>query len=127
MKRTEDQTAPMSLAKEVSEEAFAEQWERAWRTHWEKAGFTPYELPASDSTEAGEREFLMQPRTLDRERARLTRIMEEFEHGFRSLHKLGPAVTVFGSARFKPDHPYYELGRQVGRRLAESGFTVITG
>jgi len=53
--------------------------------------------------------------------------MDEFEHGFRNLYKLGPAVSVFGSARFKRDHPYYELGRQVGRRLAESGFAVITG
>jgi uncharacterized protein (TIGR00730 family) len=40
---------------------------------------------------------------------------------------LGPAVTVFGSARFKPGHPYYELARQVGRNLAEAGLTVITG
>jgi len=53
--------------------------------------------------------------------------MSEFEHGFRSLRNLGPAVTVFGSARFPPGHPYYELGRHVGRKLAESGFTVITG
>lgn len=113
--------------REKAEKAFAQQWEHAWRMHWEKTGFTPYELPVSNSAEAGEREFLRQPRTLDRERARLKRIMDEFEHGFRSLHKLGPAVTVFGSARFKPEHPYYELGRQVGRRLAESGFTVITG
>ena len=112
---------------ETDNQAFAEQWEHAWRMHWEKTGFTPYELPLSDSVAAGEREFLMQPRTLDRERARLKRILDEFEHGFRSLHKLGPAVTVFGSARFKPDHPYYELGRQVGRKLAESGLTVITG
>ena len=53
--------------------------------------------------------------------------MSEFEHGFRSLRNLGPALTVFGSARFTPGHPYYELGRQVGGRLAASGFTVITG
>jgi len=95
--------------------------------HWEKTGFTPYELPLNDSRGAGEREFLMQPRTLNGERSRLKRIMSEFEHGFRSLRNLGPAVTVFGSARFIPGHPYYELGRQVGGRLAGSGFTVITG
>jgi len=106
----------------------ADEWERAWRRHWRKTGFTPYELSLSES-EATERErsFLMQPRTLDRERARLKRIMQEFEHGFRRLHKLGPAVTVFGSARFKPDHRYYELSREVGRKLAEAGLTVITG
>jgi uncharacterized protein (TIGR00730 family) len=127
LKRAKDQTAPVSPARKAIEEDFAEQWERAWRTHWEKTGFTPYELPVSDSAGAGEREFLMQPRTSDGERSRLKRIMSEFEHGFRSLRNLGPAVTVFGSARFTPGHPYYELSRQVGRRLAESGFTVITG
>jgi uncharacterized protein (TIGR00730 family) len=53
--------------------------------------------------------------------------MAEFEHGFRRLHKLGPAITVFGSARFQPGHPFYELGRQVSRKLAEAGLTVISG
>jgi uncharacterized protein (TIGR00730 family) len=104
------------------------EWERAWRKHWQKTGFTPYELNLSESKATQrERSFLMQQRTLDREQARLKRIMGEFEHGFRRLHKLGPAVTVFGSARFKPGHPYYELARQVGRKLAEAGLTVITG
>jgi len=103
-------------------------WERAWRRHWQKTGFTPYELNLSESKATQrERSFLTRPRTLERERTRLKRIMQEFEHGFRRLHKLGPAVTVFGSARFEPDHPYYHLGRQVGRKLAEAGLTVITG
>jgi uncharacterized protein (TIGR00730 family) len=43
------------------------------------------------------------------------------------LHFLGPCVTVFGSARFEADHPYYELGREVGARLARRGFAVMTG
>jgi hypothetical protein len=127
VKSAEDQAAPIGLTLEVSEVDFAEQWESAWRTHWEKTGFTSYELPKSDASGAGEREFLMRPRTLDGERSRLKRITSEFEHGFRSLRNLGPAVTVFGSARFSPGHQYYELGRQVGRRLAEAGFAVITG
>ena len=105
-----------------------DEWERAWQKHWKKTGFTPYELSASGSEAAyRERSFLMQQRTPERERARLQRIMGEFERGFRRLHALGPAVTVFGSARFKPEHPYYELGRQVGRKLAEAGLAVITG
>jgi len=105
-----------------------DEWERAWQRHWKKTGFTPYELSVSGSSAVHrERSFLMQRRTPERERARLKRIMGEFEHGFRRLHTLGPAVTVFGSARFKPGHPYYELGRQVGRKLAEAGLTVITG
>lgn len=51
----------------------------------------------------------------------------EFIRGFRALHFVGPCVTVFGSARFKEDHPYYQLARQVGACLAEAGFTVMTG
>jgi len=51
----------------------------------------------------------------------------EFIRGFRVLHFVGPCVTVFGSARFKEDHPYYALAREVGRGLAQLGFTVMTG
>ena len=127
MKRAEDQSGRVRPTRVLNERDFAEKWESAWRIHWEKTGFTPYELPLNDSSVAPEREFLMQPRTLEGERSRLNRIMSEFEHGFRSLRNLGPAVTVFGSARFTPSHPYYELGHQVGRRLAEAGFTLITG
>ena len=55
------------------------------------------------------------------------RIFGEFIHGFRRLHFVGPCVTVFGSARFREDQPYYQLGRQVGAELAHAGFTVMTG
>src|SRR5262249_31451557 len=58
---------------------------------------------------------------------RAIRIFFEFIRGFRKLHFLGPCVTVFGSARFKEDHPYYTLARDVGARLARAGFTVMTG
>jgi uncharacterized protein (TIGR00730 family) len=54
-------------------------------------------------------------------------IFAEFIRGFRALHFVGPCVTVFGSARFKEDHPYYVMAREVGRALAELGFTVVTG
>jgi len=127
VKHAGDEKTPASLTRAVTESDFAEQWESAWHAHWEKTGFSPYELPVSDSSGVAEREFLMQPRTLEGERSRLNRIMKEFEHGFRSLRNLGPAVTVFGSARFTPGHPYYELSRQVGRKLAQAGFAVITG
>src|SRR6187549_102866 len=103
-------------------------WERAWQKHWKKTGFTSYELNLPDNEAANrERNFLTQRRTPEREKARLKRIMAEFEHGFKRLGKLGPAVTVFGSARFKPGHPHYELAREVGRELALAGLTVITG
>jgi hypothetical protein len=51
----------------------------------------------------------------------------EMIRGFRALHFVGPCVTVFGSARFREDHPYYALARQVGAELAAVGFTVMTG
>jgi uncharacterized protein (TIGR00725 family) len=51
----------------------------------------------------------------------------DFLRGFRTLHFVGPCVTVFGSARFHEDHPYYALAREVGRRVSGLGFTVMTG
>jgi uncharacterized protein (TIGR00730 family) len=54
-------------------------------------------------------------------------IVREMIRGFRILHFVGPCVSVFGSARFKEDHPYYDLARSVGRNLAQIGFTVMTG
>jgi uncharacterized protein (TIGR00730 family) len=54
-------------------------------------------------------------------------VVNDFLNGFRALHFVGPCVTVFGSARFNEDHPYYVLGRQVGAAIAKMGFTVLTG
>jgi uncharacterized protein (TIGR00730 family) len=51
----------------------------------------------------------------------------DFLRGFRVLHFVGPCVTVFGSARFGDEHPYYRLTRTVGQRLSMMGFTVMTG
>lgn len=45
----------------------------------------------------------------------------------RKLHFIGPCITVFGSARFKEDHKYYECAREFGRRIAEIGLTTMTG
>ncbi|GGC15177.1 TIGR00730 family Rossman fold protein [Cellulomonas carbonis] len=58
---------------------------------------------------------------------RVMRIQSEFVEGFGALAEVGPAVSVFGSARTKPDTAEYELGRRVGRGLAEEGYAVITG
>jgi uncharacterized protein (TIGR00730 family) len=58
---------------------------------------------------------------------RVMRIQSEFIEGFGALAELGPAVGVFGSARTHPDDPFYAKGEEVGRRLAEAGFAVITG
>lgn len=51
----------------------------------------------------------------------------EFIRGFRLLRNMGPCVTVFGSARFQPHHPYYHLARDMAKRLGEHGFTIMTG
>jgi SLOG cluster4 family len=104
----------------------ADAWEQSWQTHWSKVGLPGYELPIGGPG-AQEREFLTQSRTPQKERARLKRISDEFERAFKALYALGPAVTVFGSARFKPGHPYYELARQVGAELARAGFATLTG
>lgn len=51
----------------------------------------------------------------------------EFLKGLRALHFVGPCITVFGSARFDENHPYYKLARKVGAEIAKMGFTVMTG
>jgi uncharacterized protein (TIGR00730 family) len=57
----------------------------------------------------------------------LGRTLRTFVSGFTRLHVTGPCVTVFGSARTPESHPHYALGREIGRRLSEAGFTVMTG
>lgn len=71
--------------------------------------------------------FLAGPRSRIPEAVEVLRIAREFIRGFRTLHFVGPCVTVFGSARFREGHPYYGLARQVGADLARAGFTVMTG
>ena len=58
---------------------------------------------------------------------RVMRIQSEFVEGFGALAELGPAVSVFGSARTKPGSPYYALAEEVGGRLVRAGYAVITG
>jgi len=58
---------------------------------------------------------------------RVLRIQAEFVEGFGALAELGPAIAVFGSARTKPDNPFYDKGVKLGRALTEAGFAVITG
>jgi hypothetical protein len=58
---------------------------------------------------------------------RVFRIMSEFVEGFEQLSRVGPAVTIFGSARRIEQNPYYEQARRTGRLLAESNIAVITG
>jgi uncharacterized protein (TIGR00730 family) len=106
--------------------ASLDQWERNWQEHWSKAGTPGYELPKQGAAGA-EAAFLTEVRTREKEIARLERIRDEFIRGFKGLSQLGPAVTVFGSARFKEDHQYYKLARAVGGQLARAGLATLTG
>lgn len=75
----------------------------------------------------GDKRLLAGPQSRLAEAMRVLRIGAEFVRGFRSMHFAGPCVTVFGSARFRHGHRYYELSRRVGAALSTRGFTVMTG
>jgi uncharacterized protein (TIGR00730 family) len=67
------------------------------------------------------------PAFLETDPWRALRILSEFVDGFDALASIGPAITVFGSARAEPDDPEYVLAREIGQRLAREGWAVITG
>ena len=58
---------------------------------------------------------------------RIFRIMAEFVEGFEELASIGPAVTIFGSARAEPDSEYYKLAEETAKEIAKVGFGIITG
>lgn len=55
------------------------------------------------------------------------KVMSEFVEGFEKLAKIGPCVTIFGSARVKPGHPYYKMAEEIAYELVQQGYGVITG
>jgi hypothetical protein len=83
--------------------------------------------PANGNATHPERIFLRGPHTRTHELRQIIRVAREMLRGFRVLHFVGPCVTVFGSARFTEEHPYYNLARNIGSSLGELGFTVMTG
>ncbi|MEM7083413.1 MAG: TIGR00730 family Rossman fold protein [Pseudomonadota bacterium] len=64
---------------------------------------------------------------LSRESWKIFQIMAEFVDGFEKLSGISPSVSVFGSARTSPDDPNYALAEDIGRRLSDAGFAVVTG
>lgn len=74
-----------------------------------------------------DRIFLSSEGSQNDDDARAARIIRELLRGFDALRGIGPCVTVFGSARFKPGSRHYELAVDVGEAFARAGFTVITG
>ena len=55
------------------------------------------------------------------------KIMGEFVNGYEKLSRIGPCVSIFGSARTKPDHKHYKLAEEVAKKIVEQGYGVITG
>ena len=84
-------------------------------------------MTASNTVQNEERLFSQGPRSRWSEFLFACKVFAEFIKGFRAFHFLGPCATVFGSARFKEGFPHYETAMVFGRRLAEMGFTVMTG
>ncbi len=71
--------------------------------------------------------FLEGPQNRWKEFRFAVNVLLEFIKGFRTLHFVGPCVTVFGSARFKEDHPYYKQAQELSGEIAKLGFTIMTG
>ena len=64
---------------------------------------------------------------LTRESWKIFQIMAEFVEGFERMACVKPSVSIFGSARTSPDHPYYKLTTDIARELSDSGFSVVSG
>lgn len=93
-----------------------------------RAGAEAQPLPYQRETE-DERllESVEELETIGRDAWRIFRIMGEFVEGFEDMAKVGPCVSVFGSARVKPENPQYQLCVDTARLLGEAGFGIITG
>lgn len=64
---------------------------------------------------------------LNRESWKIFQIMAEFVEGFERLAQIKPSVSLFGSARMAPDHPYYQLTEEIARGLSDAGFSIVSG
>ena len=87
--------------------------------------FDQFSLLARDI--GSDRRLLTTGRDRGDDLASAVRVFLEFLRGYEALQINGPTVTIFGSARFPQDHPYYQLARDLGKRLAEEGLAVLTG
>jgi hypothetical protein len=85
------------------------------------------EAPLLRAVQGAEKSFLSGRRDREQDLESAVRIFLEILRGFEELDFSGPCVTVFGSARFSDGHPYYETAKELGQRLAEEGFAVMTG
>ena len=83
--------------------------------------------PAKKPEVRSEIKFLSGPQNRWQEFKFSVKVLFEFIKGFRALHFVGPCVTIFGSARFKAGHPFYEQTVALAGKIAELGFTIMTG
>lgn len=83
--------------------------------------------PSKKAAVKSEIRFLSGPQSRWQEFSFSIKVLFEFIKGFRALHFAGPCVTVFGSARFKAGHPFYEQAAALSGKIAELGFTIMTG
>ena len=83
------------------------------------------EIP--NSPEEKSRIMTSSSRAMSRESWKIFQIMAEFVNGFERLSQIQPSVSIFGSARTRPDHPYYTLTQEIANKLSDAGFSVVSG
>ncbi|MEN8711268.1 MAG: TIGR00730 family Rossman fold protein [Arenicellales bacterium] len=66
-------------------------------------------------------------RKLSRQSWKVFQVMAEFVEGYEKLSEIHPSVSIFGSARFEPDHPIYKLTEEIALKLSNSGFSIVSG
>ncbi len=89
---------------------------------------TNSQTPGSHSGINGAHHVAVAPSgAMARESWKIFRIMAEFVAGFEQLAQIQPSVSIFGSARIAPGHPYYALTEEIARKLADAGFSVVSG
>ena len=79
----------------------------------------------NDKTKSSQ--YMIDTSDLTSESWRIFQIMAEFVEGFQKLSNIRPSVSMFGSSRLKPSHPYYRLGEKTARLLSDAGFNVVSG
>ena len=126
---------PRDVAHEIGEDAPSKESEvtgsndRKFQQFWKHGGgpdFSRLQRVPLDLDEH-ERQLLSGDITSKTAVPLINEVSRELKSGMKMLASVRPCVTVFGSARFKPSHRYYQLARDVGRELANAGYTVLTG
>lgn len=84
-------------------------------------------MSMSDKIPQSSDRYAMMQRFRSREAWHVLKVLSEFVESAEELQGISPAVSIFGSARTPPDHPYYKLTEEVARQLSDAGFSVLSG